>query len=78
MPVFGLKPFKGNHMTDLEFIEVFKQKGGFDIIVGNPPWLKVTFEEKGIIAEKFPEIEIRSTTAPQIRLYQHIPNFEDP
>ena len=56
--------------NQLEFIEIFKQKGGFDVIVGNPPWLKITFEEKGIIAEKFPEIEIRNTTAPEVRKLQ--------
>ena len=30
----------------------------------------LTFEEKGIIAEKFPEVEIKSVTAPQVRLLQ--------
>jgi len=55
----------------LEFLEVFWERGGFDLIAGNPPWLKVTFEEKGIIAEKFPEVEIKSVTAPQIRLLQN-------
>lgn len=52
----------------LEFLEVFWERGGFDLITGNPPWLKITFEEKGIIAEKFPEVEIKSVTAPQVRL----------
>jgi len=54
----------------LEFLEVFWERGGFDLIGGNPPWLKITFEEKGIISEKFPEVDIRSVTAPQIRLMQ--------
>ncbi len=54
----------------LEFLEVFWEHGGFDLIAGNPPWLKVTFEEKGIIAEKFPEVEIKNVTAPQVRLLQ--------
>ncbi len=54
----------------LEFVEVFWERGGFDLIAGNPPWLKVTFEEKGIIAEKFPEVEIKSVSAPQVRLLQ--------
>jgi hypothetical protein len=54
----------------LEFLEVFWERGGFDLIAGNPPWLKVTFEEKGIIAEKFPEVEIKNVTAPQVRLLQ--------
>jgi hypothetical protein len=49
---------------------VFWERGGFDLIAGNPPWLKFSFEEKGIIAEKFPEVEIKSVTAPQVRLLQ--------
>lgn len=54
----------------LEFLDVFWERGGFDLIAGNPPWLKMQFEEKGIIAEKFPEVEIKSVTAPQVRLLQ--------
>jgi hypothetical protein len=54
----------------LEFLDVFWERGGFDLIAGNPPWLKFSFEEKGIIAEKFPEVEIKSVTAPQVRLLQ--------
>ncbi|WP_418639539.1 Eco57I restriction-modification methylase domain-containing protein [Winogradskyella sp.] len=54
----------------LEFIEVFKERGGFDVAVGNPPWLKVTFEEKGLMSEVFPELEIRKTTAPRVRKLQ--------
>jgi hypothetical protein len=55
---------------ELEFMEVFKERGGFDVVVGNPPWLKLQFEEKDIIAELFPEISIRKTTAPQVRKLQ--------
>ena len=54
----------------LEFIEVFKERGGFDVAVGNPPWLKVTFEEKGLMSEVFPELDIRKTSAPQVRKLQ--------
>lgn len=54
----------------LEFIEVFKERGGFDVAVGNPPWLKITFEEKGLMSEVFPELEIRKTTAPMVRKMQ--------
>lgn len=49
--------------NQLEFIEVFKERGGFDVIVGNPPWLKVVFDEKGLMSESFPEIDIRNITA---------------
>jgi len=54
----------------LEFLEVFWERGGFDLIAGNPPWLKVTFEWKGVIAEKYPEIEIKDLPAQQIKLLQ--------
>jgi hypothetical protein len=54
----------------LEFLEVFWERGGFDLITGNPPWLKLTFEEKDIIAEKFPEVEIKNVSAPQVKLLQ--------
>lgn len=51
----------------LEFIEVFWLRDGFDVIVGNPPWLKLEFDEQGIISEVFPEIAIRKTSAPETR-----------
>lgn len=53
--------------SQLEFIEVFLDRGGFDVIVGNPPWIKLTFEEKGIISEVHPDVMIRKTSASQIR-----------
>lgn len=51
----------------LEFIEVFWLRDGFDIICGNPPWLKLEFDEQGIMSEKYPEVAIRKVTAPQVR-----------
>lgn len=51
----------------LEFIEVFWLRDGFDIICGNPPWIKLEFDEQGIISERFPEVEIRKMSAPDVR-----------
>lgn len=51
----------------LEFIEVFWQRGGFDVICGNPPWIKLEFDEQGIISDRYPEVAIRKTSAPAIR-----------
>lgn len=51
----------------LEFLEVFWEHGGFDVIVGNPPWLKVQFEAQDLVGESFPEVFIRKTSAPQVR-----------
>lgn len=51
----------------LEFVEVFREKGGFDIIVGNPPWVNIEMDEAGVFSEKHPEVVIRKTSAPKIR-----------
>ena len=51
----------------LEFSEVFSERGGFDVIVGNPPWVNIEFAETDIVAERFPEVAIRGITAPEVR-----------
>lgn len=51
----------------LEFIEVFWLRDGFDIICGNPPWIKLEFNEANIISEKYPEVAIRKVSAPDVR-----------
>ena len=33
---------------ELEFAEIFKQRGGFDLILGNPPWIKVEWNEQSL------------------------------
>lgn len=52
----------------LEFLQVFWLRDGFDIICGNPPWIKLEFDEKSIISEKYPEVAIRKMAAPNVRL----------
>lgn len=51
----------------LEFIEVFWLRDGFDIICGNPPWLRLEFEEADIISDKYPEVAIRKLSGPEVR-----------
>ena len=51
---------------EIEFVEVFKERGGFDVIVGNPPWVKLIFEEKSIISENYPELELRGASASKV------------
>lgn len=57
----------------LEFIEVFWLRDGFDIICGNPPWIKLEFNEANIISDKYPEVAIRKVSAPVVR--QRINDF---
>lgn len=54
----------------LEFLEVFWERSGFDLISGNPPWIKLEFKEKDIISEKFPEVAIKNVSAPNVRSMQ--------
>jgi hypothetical protein len=54
----------------LEFLEVFKERGGFDVIVGNPPWLKMEFEEKGVISTKYPEVYVNKTSAAYLKKFR--------
>ncbi len=38
----------------LDFAPLFADNGGFDIMVGNPPWVRPTWEEAGVLAELDP------------------------
>ncbi|MFT3801173.1 MAG: class I SAM-dependent DNA methyltransferase [Burkholderiaceae bacterium] len=40
-----------------------ERAGGFDLILGNPPWLKVEWNEAGILGEKNPLFAIRKLSA---------------
>lgn len=49
---------------ELEFPEIFnKARGGFDIILGNPPWIKLSWEEGGILGDLEPLLAVRKLTA---------------
>jgi len=47
----------------LFFADVLRQKGGFDLILGNPPWLKVEWNEAGVLGEFNPLFAIRKLSA---------------
>lgn len=45
-------------LWQLDFARVFREKGGFDIVIGNPPWgAKLNKPEKSILTKKYPEID---------------------
>lgn len=51
---------------ELEFADIFASRGGFDLIIGNPPWIKVEWEEKGVLADSQPQFALKNLTAHQI------------
>ncbi|WP_237174097.1 class I SAM-dependent DNA methyltransferase [Paracandidimonas lactea] len=48
---------------ELCFADVLLQRGGFDLILGNPPWLKVEWNESGILGEYNPVFAVRKVSA---------------
>ncbi|NMC99249.1 MAG: hypothetical protein GYA62_05970, partial [Bacteroidales bacterium] len=51
---------------ELEFANIFHEKGGFDLILGNPPWLKVAWQKDGILSEFDPIIAIKNFSSPEV------------
>jgi hypothetical protein len=54
------------HHWDLRFGDLFAERGGFDLIVGNPPWVKVEWNESGILSEIEPLLALRDMSATKI------------
>ena len=48
------------------FADVLLQRGGFDLILGNPPWLKVEWNESGVLGEFNPLFAIRNFRATEL------------
>ncbi|MEB3186590.1 MAG: hypothetical protein VKP72_04035, partial [bacterium] len=49
--------------VELEFADVFADRGGFDLVVGNPPWLKLEWSEKGVMGDFEPRFVLRNHRA---------------
>ncbi|MDF9776711.1 Eco57I restriction-modification methylase domain-containing protein [Pseudomonas baetica] len=49
----------------LEFADVFKARCGFDVILGNPPWIKVEWNEQSLLSDFDPRFAIRKLSAKQ-------------
>lgn len=57
----------------LEFPDVFA-KGGFDCILGNPPWERIKLQEKEFFASRSFEIANAPTAAIRKKLIEELPN----
>ena len=54
------------HHWELAFADLFAERGGFDLVVGNPPWVKVRWEEKEVLGEKNPALVLRNVSAKDV------------
>lgn len=53
---------------ELEFADIFADHGGFDLILGNPPWLKVEWQEGGILGDFEPQFVLRKFSASKLNI----------
>lgn len=54
------------HHWELEFADVFEQNSGFDLIIGNPPWIKLAWNETGYLSDAEPLFAIKKYSAKQM------------
>lgn len=61
-----------NHFMhwELEFADLFAERGGFDLVLGNPPWIKIEWIEQDVLSDSHPMFAIKSLTAPQVIDYR--------
>jgi hypothetical protein len=59
------------HHWHLAFPAVW-QRGGFDVVVGNPPWERIKLAEKEFFASRAPEIANARTKAQRTRLIEQL------
>lgn len=50
---------------ELEFAELFAERGGFDLILGNPPWIKITWNEHDVLSDSNPMFAVKMLSATQ-------------
>lgn len=67
---------------DLEFSDLFAKRGGFDLMLGNPPWLKVEWQEAGVLGDFEPEFVLRKLSASNLvklreQTFARIPALEN-
>ena len=60
------------HHWQLRFAEVFARRSGFDLVIGNPPWVKLSFDEGGVLSDFDASIATRKLNASEISSVRRI------
>jgi len=50
---------------ELEFADMFAERGGFDLVIGNPPWVLMGWNEQAVLSDTHPMFAVKKLTAPQ-------------
>ena len=48
---------------ELEFADIFQDNGGFDLFLGNPPWIKIEWSESDVLGDAEPLFKLRNFSA---------------
>jgi len=51
---------------ELQFADIFTDRGGFDLVLGNPPWIKVEWNEGGVMGDAEPLYVLRKYSASKL------------
>lgn len=51
---------------ELEFADIFHDHGGFDLVLGNPPWVKPEWNETGLLSDYQPMFAVKSLSATRV------------
>jgi methylase of polypeptide subunit release factors len=62
---------------ELAFGEVFAGRGGFDLVLGNPPWVRVNWEAGAWLSDHDPAVLLRKTSATAVNKVL-LTRLEDP
>ena len=61
------------HHWELVFADIFygkrqdgSERGGFDLVLGNPPWIKVEWKEAGVLGDFDPSLVLRKHSAVEL------------
>lgn len=61
---------------ELEFADLFAERGGFDLIIGNPPWIKLEWNEQSVLSDTHPMFLVKNLSANQtIRYRSEVLNY---
>ena len=54
-----------NHFMhwELEFADLFAERGGFDLIIGNPPWILLSWNEQNVLSDSNPRFAVKLLSA---------------
>ena len=55
---------------ELEFADLFAERGGFDLVLGNPPWVKIEWHEEGVLADKIPAFAVKGWSASDVAAHR--------